>query len=348
MTTRIRRLDSVRGLAALMVLMSHYSNETGLFGQLLGAGAGKIGVLLFFLLSGFLMSLLYIDRPFRLSTVSNYCVARVARVLPLYLFVVLMSYVGNGLGFTGHVYEIADMGYLISHLTLLYGDSVLWTIPPELHFYMIFVGLWFLYARSQDLFYLACALTLFLIVYFGFPKWEGKLGILPYDIKIFQVLPYFILGGVLGRLYATWTVPCYLNHPAALGLLIVLPLLYPIAYRHITGLDLGIGGLDSLNGVFLIGSLFFVLVFVGPQKSWLFNNCVGDFFGKISFSLYLLHLPVLSLLSAIAQSEPLLILPVFIAVSVLISVISYRVLEAPSRKAIKFFFSSAGKRDGET
>lgn len=338
----------MRGFAALIVLMSHYSNETGLFNQLLGAGAGKIGVLLFFLLSGFLMSLLYIDRTFRLSTVADYCVARIARVLPLYLFVVLMSYVGHGLGFGAHVYEIADVGSLVSHITLLYGDSVLWTIPPELHFYVIFVGLWFLYAKSADLFYLAGALAVFLIVYFGFPTWEGRLGILPYDIEIFQVLPYFILGGILGRLYATWTVPGYLNHPAALGLLIVLPLLYPIAYRHITGFDLGLGGLASLEGVFLIGSLFFVLVFAGPQDSWLFNNRIGDFFGKISFSLYLLHLPVLSLLSTIAQSEPLLILPVFIAASVLISAISYWVLEAPSRKAIKSLLSHAGKRDAET
>lgn len=48
-------LDGLRGLAAYIVLVSHASNMTGLWGTLLGNGAGQFGVMLFFVLSGFLM-----------------------------------------------------------------------------------------------------------------------------------------------------------------------------------------------------------------------------------------------------------------------------------------------------
>jgi len=44
---RRRELDGLRGLAAIIVLVSHVSNETGLWGNLLGHGGGRIGVMIF-------------------------------------------------------------------------------------------------------------------------------------------------------------------------------------------------------------------------------------------------------------------------------------------------------------
>jgi peptidoglycan/LPS O-acetylase OafA/YrhL len=45
-------LDGLRGLAALLVVLSHFSNRTGMWGVRLGDGGGQIGVMLFFLVSG--------------------------------------------------------------------------------------------------------------------------------------------------------------------------------------------------------------------------------------------------------------------------------------------------------
>ena len=80
----------------------------------------------------------------------GYGVARVARILPLFVAVVLLSWVAQQSGWpwlTATAYDIPDIKSLASHLLTLYGVQVLWTIPAELHFYVIFALLWWLRPR---------------------------------------------------------------------------------------------------------------------------------------------------------------------------------------------------------
>jgi peptidoglycan/LPS O-acetylase OafA/YrhL len=79
----IRKLNSLRGLAALIVFFTHFSDITNWLGGALGGGSGAYGVMLFFLLSGFLMSYLYFDREFNKANIAGYFLARAGRVLPV-------------------------------------------------------------------------------------------------------------------------------------------------------------------------------------------------------------------------------------------------------------------------
>ena len=92
LNSHIAALDGLRGLAAIVVIVSHFTNGSGLFGGAFGHGAGQIGVMLFFCLSGFLMSHLYLDRPFNLDCLAEFTRRRLARIAPLYILVVLVSY----------------------------------------------------------------------------------------------------------------------------------------------------------------------------------------------------------------------------------------------------------------
>ena len=89
---QIRRLNTLRGLAALIVLVGHYSNKARLWDALLGTRAPQLGVMLFFLLSAFLMTVLYLDREPTKQAMRGYAMARIARVLPRFAVRALGNY----------------------------------------------------------------------------------------------------------------------------------------------------------------------------------------------------------------------------------------------------------------
>src|SRR4051794_20690258 len=78
-------LDGVRGLAVLIVVMSH-CNFAGMIGQ------GNIGVLLFFVLSGFVLTLPLIEHPdaiYRPDFLLRFALNRTLRIYPAFLVAVL-------------------------------------------------------------------------------------------------------------------------------------------------------------------------------------------------------------------------------------------------------------------
>jgi peptidoglycan/LPS O-acetylase OafA/YrhL len=68
----IRKLNTLRGLAALIVFITHFSDITNWLNGAFGGGAGAYGVMLFFLLSGFLMAYLYLDQEFNKVNIKAY------------------------------------------------------------------------------------------------------------------------------------------------------------------------------------------------------------------------------------------------------------------------------------
>ena len=142
-----RSLDGLRGLAAYTVVVSHFSNSTGIFGGLFGSGAGQVGVLLFFVLSGFLMGRLYFDRPLSVTRVGDFFRRRFARVVPLYLIVVLASYLWlRWYGIPWPLYGVTGDA-LLAHLLFVDGTGILWTVPTEIQFYVLFPLFWLFAAR---------------------------------------------------------------------------------------------------------------------------------------------------------------------------------------------------------
>ncbi|MGC9395972.1 MAG: acyltransferase family protein, partial [Anaerolineae bacterium] len=143
----IRKLNTLRSIAIMIVVVGHCNNRIWFLREGVSGGAGQLGVMLLFILSGFLLSYLYLDRERSLENLRYFAIARVARVIPLYLIVVLSSYVLIKLGVNDLFYDIRDVPSLISHLAFLSGDSVLWTVGPEIQFYVVFAFLWWLLAR---------------------------------------------------------------------------------------------------------------------------------------------------------------------------------------------------------
>jgi len=330
---KIRKLNALRGLAAMIVVISHYSNTTNLWGNALGAGAGQFGVMLFFILSGFLMSHLYMNKDFDKQNVRHFAAARIARVIPLFVLVVLISYFLHIAGLGGVFYDIGTKKALLSHLLMLSGVSVLWTIPPEVQFYVMFVGLWWLYSERKGYLFTLMVSLFCGLVFLHFPDPEWRVFGLDIQGSLIRSLPYFLVGVIFGQLYGTWQAPEYLRKNIFALALLIIPLMFPnifkflMGYSHTTWTDAGV--------FFVVSAVFFALIFLVPEDNAVLASRVGDFLGMISYSLYLLHLPILALIAGPASQAPVLFLPLYVAATLGVAYVSYKLIEAPARRGIR-------------
>lgn len=147
-------LDAIRAVAALGVLIFHLQPLMFLQGKdIPGAVLGQTGVLVFFVLSGYLIGGSVL-RPEHFST-RNYLIRRAARILPLYyLSVALVLLVDSS-------WLLSEDGLvdLLLHLLLIHGlfrdnftsiYAVWWTLSAEWLFYLLMavVAPWFRRPRA--------------------------------------------------------------------------------------------------------------------------------------------------------------------------------------------------------
>lgn len=329
----IRKLNTLRGIAATIVLVSHFSNSTGWLGKLLGYGAGQIGVMVFFILSGFLMSYLYLGQDFKKENVINYLAARGARVLPLFLLVVLLSYFFSSLDLSSIIfYDIPNYKYLASHLSFMYGTSVLWTIAPEVQFYVLFLLIWKLSERvNLNRRILLVVMAIILLSVFAHSNYKGAINGYPYHFNIIKSLPYFLSGVLFGWLYRHVAIANkYRSGWYSLSLLALL-LLYPNIMSAISGY--GHGMWYDIRVLLVVSFVFCCVLFLVPDDNFFLCNSIGDFLGKVSFSLYLWHLPILGVVKRANIENNFVMLIAFFSISLILSWFSYHLIE---RKAANY------------
>ncbi len=275
-TTRVVALDGLRGLAALIVLTSHFTNDTGLWHGFLGQGAGQTGVMIFFILSGFLMTRLHIGTPLTAQSLLNYVVRRMARIYPMFVIAAVayqwrISTANEGAEFLVPV---------LRQVTLIDpGISVLWTIRIELIFYAVFIALWLVHDRLGQ--WTLTGLLLLGIYIFSFTS-------VRYENVFAGTCRYFLFG----ILSALWAQFCPNNRSRVLslvGLAMVasMPLGFPLISRLLFHNHVPPWG-NNLVALQLI--LLFNLVI--RDRSWLrdlLSNSLARWLGQVSFSLYLVQ-----------------------------------------------------------
>ncbi len=328
----IRKLNTLRGLAAVIVFITHFSDITNWLDGALGGGSGAYGVMLFFLLSGFLVSYLYLGKDFNQGNIIHYVLARAGRVLPLYLAVVFGSYF---LSLTGNdsLYSIPDFNALLGHLLFIYGESVLWSIPAEIQFYLIFIVFWALAKSRTGYIYLSILAVMILLFLTNFPRISGDINGVPYNVfSVLRTLPFFFVGVLFGMQYRSLIVPQYLRKHWFILALCLIPLMYP-EFSPVTTLDKTRMWL-SYEVLLVMSTVFFCIVFLVPDNNLFLANKLGDFLGKISYSLYLLHMPIIAKVNQFDLSVEMKLLVSFV-LSVLVAYISYRCFERPVVTAIR-------------
>lgn len=287
---RLPALDGVRGIAALSVVLGHAST----FGFMGGVypGMRDYGVLLFFSLSGFLMSYLYRVETPDIQNVASYAAARIVRIVPVYYAVVLASWLVYTFLDHHFVYAVTT-AQLVKLLTFNGSVSIFWSIGPEFQFYAVFIFLWWLWHRPSGRVATSVIAALLCII-----TWvtAGHIS----GVLFLSKSPVF-LGGIVAAVAYDFLIRRRISILAiaamqVISLAFLVLLAHPIA--PLTGLLYPAwDNSDPTFSVFYCNPLrpaaaaFVVLSFAFSTRlsRLIFANPVTRFLGEVSFSLYLLH-----------------------------------------------------------
>ena len=331
-------LDGLRGLAVLIVLASHFSS-TGLLVRPGLHGVGKSGVYLFFVLSAFLLTRNLLGRPEQLLRQprlwADYAFRRVLRIWPLYLVVLLASWWFTSQGWPG-LYPMSTES-LWQHLALREGVSVLWSIPVEFTFYLwlpLLAGLmcWLSSKNWHPLWQAWVAVLLVVAVLRVWPPAQA----IENDTRLGPYMAVFLCG-VFAAQADHWLQRrpqvAWLWSMVAFAVALAWSLAIPALWCMLQGKPFEATVSRNWFCFFgLIWALLLLSLLHGP--SWLkriFSWPGLVWTGRISFSLYLWHMPVIW---TVGHFFPLSTLPagsgiVVFALCVALATLSYWLVERP-------------------
>ncbi len=305
MERRISALDTLRGAAILMVMAGHYLPDRVVFGSVAWhvTSLGRGGVILFFLLSGYLIYW-NVERQRPAIFLSR----RAFKVLPAYLVSVLALFI------LGYFVEPRWSAItLLSNLTMtqdILGQPMLtgvyWTLLIEVKFYLLIAAQYFFLRDRWTLVIPLAAVAVNVCILLA----RG------YASQLLTFLPAFYVGIQVRR----WQRDTG-SSPVAL-LVIALAVAGSLVFY-----DQYYGWWSCLY--LLAGTIALMYAVRGS-----FNNSTLNFFGRISYSDYLYHAAIGTLIfSALALptswSAGLLVVVAAFLVSTLVAALSYRLVEVP-------------------
>jgi len=300
-------IDTLRGLAALFVVAYHLSMITRpnvvpptWLANIVGAGGS--GVMLFFIVSAFTLCLSMETRATGAAEpVTNFYLRRLFRIAPLFYLWLVLYYVRDIWYF--HVFHpagmVAQSVFFVFNLTPGQEAGYVWaswTIGVEMLFYAMF-PLIFAYARNLGL-----ALAIFLFAMALRLPWHNLTGLIItdpneaeayYDYSIIFNLGVFLFGVVVYQIYKLINHASAIRHGAG----------YALTACFFVGLVWDCycsPGWDRSTQV-LVQTLLYSALLLGLSISpvTLVVNRVTQFFGKISYSVYLSHATIVFFMSPI-------------------------------------------------
>lgn len=171
-------INILRGIAALMVCLYHFTNYADLNGSLFEEGSviqetgefGVLGVFVFFVITGFVIPLTLIKHKFRLTQIHRFFAKRWVRIeipylasILLVLLVGLMFSIKNDLPFIVEGERLFHhVFYTTSFFDFEWYNPIYWTLAIEIQFYILIALLFPLFTTSNK--WLNCIIPLVLAI----------------------------------------------------------------------------------------------------------------------------------------------------------------------------------------
>ncbi len=333
-------IDGLRAVAVLAVVFYHLMPDR--------VSGGFIGVDIFFVISGYLITLIISrDRDKANFSFANFYARRIKRLLPALWPVVLYTTIVAALVFNDEQYSsyieslLSSFVFLSNHYfsstfnyfnTANYSTLLLhfWSLSVEEQFYLFWPAflIFLLYLPLSAAKKLSSLLALSFLSFVGATLMAGT-GQFANDA--FYLLPpragEFLLGCALGLYQHFYRRELNLPLLSELGFCLILVCI--IQFDSETTFP-GANALWPCLGAILIISQ-------RPEQSFLNRQILGSrpmvYIGKISYSLYLWHWPVIALPKYLFAVQNLSILFALFGISIVLSHLSWSYIEKPFRKS---------------
>jgi peptidoglycan/LPS O-acetylase OafA/YrhL len=329
---RLRELDALRGLAALAVSFQHVLLLTGAAGAVLALARltplnaffdGARAVLFFFVLSGFVLAV-----PFFHTVISptGFIAKRAARIYPAYWLALIVSIGIYSLSTNPHLtlYSAANFASLLTEYTAQTYNVVFWSLVQEMRLSILFPLLILPVIKLPWRWVLAGSLPLVIAGFLGEEFPGGPV------IGLFSTAYYaffFVLGALAAKHIDQLVALVRRMRPRRAAVWLGVAVL---VYGAIPDDGVALPIEKAVVGVSCIGIMVLALGWPGFSRFLMFPAL--QFVGRISYSYYLLHLPILKLVQYLLHDQVVaFIVPIAtIGASLLVAWIVYRWVEVPS------------------
>ena len=299
---RVVQLDSLRGIAAATVVVHHlwamsHSERTPWY--LVPFTAGHEAVILFFVLSGYVLSLPFWEG--RQSRYSVYLVRRICRIYAPFVLTLLLSAFGCSLFYKTHlpltefylktwqdpVSVISFVGQLsMPDRPVLNG--AIWTLRYEMELSFVFPLVCWLLSRSRYLPFVVLAVMRFAQSWLSHTQVISRSGPVTSFLSGFlYYAPFFICGGILAR-----ERMLLLRLVVAVRRRVLYVLLAGALLLYFNQMVVSLSAPQS-EILTLLGALMLMMFVQDPRTGLGMTNGVCQYLGRVSYSMYLVHYIVL-------------------------------------------------------
>ncbi|WP_081055096.1 acyltransferase family protein [Burkholderia vietnamiensis] len=339
----IKSFEGLRGAAAFLVVIYHVK---ALHGIPLIKG-GYLSVDLFFVLSGYVMCVSYGDRLTSFAEFSKYMYSRLARLLPLLLFAYLAYFIVANVVDPAGAVILPSSAEILATITMIFGlglpnihiyNFASWSISTEFYAYVVFGVLWVVVSnRCRAPISLMIALVCYVFIFYVDLVKNGCgvgakacLDNVASSGAMIRCLAGFFTGVAVyhfkqGRGFSRMRMSGYGEAVIAVASMVliatstkygVLAFAAPLAFAILIGL------LSADNGI----------------VSNLLNFAVPQMLGRLSYSMYLLHMPLLlvfePVMGVVVNFRFFVILVLYFIVLISISYVTNVLIEMPGRRGM--------------
>jgi peptidoglycan/LPS O-acetylase OafA/YrhL len=297
----IKQLDSLRAIAVTFVLIGHYFPSFYMWKYF---PIGAIGVDIFFVLSGFLITNILINQRDlndsfkcnKLKIISNFYIRRILRIFPIYYIFIIFIYLFSSI-FQANINSA--LPYLLTYTVNIYffkkngfsGEiSHLWTLAVEEQFY--FIWPWIVLFTKKYL-------LLYIIIVFISIGVFGKIIMVNNSMGgylTFNCFDAFGFGALFSYFYST-PKENFIKFNKSISFLAFFSFIlfvYGLFHQRYVPLR-------TLNSIIALYIITYIVMHNESRSlffKYVLNNKVLIFIGKISYGIYLYHLIVLAFVNS--------------------------------------------------